>query len=111
MPAQPPFFTPTRTPTSGLSAASMISRTRAAAASVSDITFSLRRGAAIVFPCGGSFGYPAEISQIITREAKFERAKNERGDRELICGARQPMLGQTEARARQSCPVGGATFL
>jgi hypothetical protein len=41
MPAQPPFLTPTRKPAIGLSEAEMISRTRAAAASVSVITLNL----------------------------------------------------------------------
>src|SRR5450432_540506 len=41
MPAQPPFFTPTRRPAIGFSDAEMISCTRAAAASVRVITLNL----------------------------------------------------------------------
>src|SRR5690606_5795303 len=40
MPAQPAFFTPTRTPATGPSASSMISRTPSAAASVRDMILS-----------------------------------------------------------------------
>src|SRR5947209_1673280 len=45
MPAQPPFFTPTRTPANGLSAFAMMSLMRDAAASVSRITWG--RGLAV----------------------------------------------------------------
>src|SRR5579863_9367511 len=51
MPAQPPFLTPTRRPATGLSEAAMVSRTRAAAASVSVITLNLER----IDPIGLSF--------------------------------------------------------
>src|SRR3954449_2455905 len=43
MPAQPPFLTPTRTPTMGLSALAMMSLTRVAAASVRLTTLKLGR--------------------------------------------------------------------
>src|SRR5262245_32968419 len=47
MPAQPPFFTPTRTPAIGLSAFAMIALMRSAAASVSRITWGRGRAVAI----------------------------------------------------------------
>src|SRR5262245_24399907 len=47
MPAQPPFFTPTRTPANGLSAFAMIALMRSAAASVSRITWGRGRALAI----------------------------------------------------------------
>ena len=48
MPAQPPFFTPTRTPANGLSAFAMIALMRSAAASVSFITWGRGRGLAMI---------------------------------------------------------------
>src|SRR5688572_19104958 len=47
MPAQPPFFTPTRTPANGLSAFAMIALMRSAAASVSRITWGRGRAVAM----------------------------------------------------------------
>src|SRR6516165_6174290 len=53
MPAQPPFFTPTRTPTTGSAAFAITYLMRSAAASVSLITWGLGRGLAIsVLPSG-----------------------------------------------------------
>src|SRR5207302_5013916 len=47
MPAQPPFLTPTRTPTTSLAAFAITYLMRSAAASVSLITWGLGRGLAI----------------------------------------------------------------
>src|SRR5437588_8200585 len=49
MPAQPPFLTPTRTPTTGLAAFAITYLMRSAAASVSRITCGRGRGVAIGF--------------------------------------------------------------
>src|SRR5260221_9693271 len=50
MPAQPPFLTPTRTPTTGLAAFAITYLMRSAAASVSRITWGLGRELAILAP-------------------------------------------------------------
>src|SRR5215216_4614765 len=65
MPAQPPFFTPTRKPRTGRSLRFMISRTRSAAASVSVMTFGEGRRAGI----GVSF----VLLQHVQRHASFIR--------------------------------------
>ena len=50
MPAQPPFLTPTRTPTTGLAAFAITYLMRSAAASVSRITWGRGRDVAIFTP-------------------------------------------------------------
>src|SRR6476469_7064796 len=55
MPAQPPFLTPTRTPTTGLAAFAITYLMRSAAASVRLMTCGLGRGVAITcFPYSNS---------------------------------------------------------